>query len=59
MIKIYEHNDDNKFSILLHEELPQRWHGGKYLLNKVFYAGNGKRRNALQFLQAEEDYKPQ
>ena len=43
---------------LLHGELPQRWHGGEHLLSEIFYAGNSKWLNALQFLQAEEEYKP-
>ena len=43
---------------LLHGELPQRWHGGEHLLSEIFYAGNRKWLNALQFLQAEEEYKP-
>ena len=46
-------------SLLLHRELPQRWHGGEHLLSEIFYAGNSKWLNALQqFLQAEEEYKP-
>ena len=28
------------------------------MLNEIFYAGNGKWLNALQFSQAEEEYKP-
>ena len=39
---------------LLHGELPQRRHGGERLLNDIFYVGNGKWLNALQFLQVEK-----
>ena len=44
--------------LLLHGELPQRRHGGEHLLIEIFYAGNSKWLNALQFLQAEEEYEP-
>ena len=44
--------------ILLHGELPQRRHGGEHLLIEIFYAGNSKWLNALQFLQAEKEYEP-
>ena len=44
--------------LLLHGELHQRWHGGKHFLSEIFYAGNNKWLNTLQFLQAEEEYKP-
>ena len=43
---------------LLHGELPQRRHEGEHLLIEIFYAGSSKWLNALQFLQAEEEYKP-
>ena len=46
------------YELLLHGELPQRRHGGEHLLYEIFYAGNGKWLNALQFLRAEEEYKP-
>ena len=45
-------------TFLLHGELPQRRHGGEHLLIEIFYAGNSKWLNALQFLQAEEEYEP-
>ena len=43
---------------LLRGEVPQKRYEGEHLLSEIFYAGNSKWLNALQFLQAEEEYKP-
>ena len=44
----------NAFSFLLHGELPQRRHGGEHLLNEIFYAGNSKWLNVLQFYKRKK-----
>ena len=51
-------NKSIKNIYLLHVKFSQRVPGGECLLREMFYAGNGKWLNALQFLQAEEEYKP-